>query len=382
MKRSFSSAGVTGSSLALIAATYGLVRLAFGLVLPDAQRDLGFDAALGGAISSGGSALYVAAALVGFVGAARAPRAAVIAAGATAAAGAAGMAMAPDVTTFAAAAILGSAGAGLASPAVVAVIESHPVTRGDPRAQTIANSGTGPGLVVAGVLAIVLLPDWRVAWAIAAVTSALAGLAVLWALRGVPMGEERMPMPPRSWFGRHVPPLSAALLFGAGSAAVWTFGRTLLVDAGLDETVSVVAWISLGAGGAAVAVTARRLTSWGPQRAWVVTVVLAAMATAALPLTASGIVVAALVAAVFGWAYTAATGALIAWTTQLDPHRAAAGTAVLFVTLVLGQGIGAAILGLLMTGAGIGAAFAVGAGLCALATVFARREARVAAAAA
>lgn len=381
MKRSFSSRWITGSALALIAATYGLVRLAFGLVLPDAQRDLGFDAALGGAISSGGSALYVAAALVGFVGAARAPRAAVIAASATAAVGAAGMAMAPDVSTFAAAAILGSAGAGLASPAIVAVIENHPATRDDARAQTIANSGTGPGLAVAGVLALVLLPEWRVAWAIAAVCSALAGIAVLRASRGAPTVRERMPLPPRSWFHRHMAPLTAALLFGAGSAAVWTFGRTLLMDAGLGETVSVVAWIALGAGGAAVAVTARRWASWGPRRAWVVTVVLAAAATAALPLAASGVVVAALVAAVFGWAYTAATGALIAWTTQLDPRRAAAGTALLFVTLVLGQGIGAAVLGLLMTGMDAGVAFAVGAGLCASATVFASRDARVAAAA-
>ncbi|KEP75510.1 MFS transporter, partial [Microbacterium sp. SUBG005] len=96
MKRSFSSGWVTAAALALIAATYGLVRLAFGLVLPDAQRDLGFDDALGGAISAGGSALYVVAALVGFVAAARAPRAAVIAASASAAVGAAGMAMAPD----------------------------------------------------------------------------------------------------------------------------------------------------------------------------------------------------------------------------------------------------------------------------------------------
>lgn len=374
MKRSFSSGWVTAAALALIAATYGLVRLAFGLVLPDAQRDLGFDDALGGAISSGGSALYVVAALVGFVAAARAPRAAVIAASASAAVGAAGMAMASDVVVFAAAATLGSAGAGLASPAVVAVLESHPATRGDSRAQTIANSGTGPGLVLAGVLALVLLPEWRVAWAVAAVCSALAGAAVVGVSRGLLTTGARMPLPPRSWFAAHVVPLSAAVLFGAGSAAVWTFGRTLVVDAGLDETLSVVAWIALGVGGASVALTARLLAAWGPRRAWATTVVLAAVATVVLPVSASGIVGAVLVAAVFGWAYTAATGALIAWTTDLDADRAAAGTALLFVMLVLGQGVGAAVLGLLAAGVGGWAAFAVGAGLCAAAAVFAARR--------
>ena len=67
------------AAVALIAVTYGLVRLAFGLVLPDAQRDLGFDAAVGGAISSGGSALYVLGAVVGFATATRAPRSVVAA---------------------------------------------------------------------------------------------------------------------------------------------------------------------------------------------------------------------------------------------------------------------------------------------------------------
>ena len=49
--------------------------------------------------------------------------------------------------------------------------------------------------------------------------------------------------------------------------------------------------------------------------------------------------------AVFGWGYTAGTGALIAWTTEIAPERSAAGTAVLFVVLVLGQAVGAAGLG-------------------------------------
>ncbi|KEP73778.1 MFS transporter, partial [Microbacterium sp. SUBG005] len=107
-----------------------------------------------------------------------------------------------------------------------------------------------------------------------------------------------------------------------------------------------MAWIALGVGGASVALTARLLAAWGPRRAWAITVALAAVTTVVLPLSASGIVGAALVAAVFGWAYTAATGALIAWTTDLDADRAAAGTALLFVMLVLGQGVGAAVLGL------------------------------------
>jgi len=345
MKRAFSYVRVVGSATALIAATYGLVRLAYGLVLPDAQRDLGFDAAAGGAISSGGSALYVVGALIGFAVATRMPRAIVAAAATVAALGAAGMALAPNVAVFAAAAVVGSAGAGLASPAIVALLRAHPDTASRTGAQTIANSGTGPGLIVAGALALLLLPDWRSAWAVAAVVTALAGVAVLASARRLRFVSAGPDLPPRSWFTAHRRPLAVALIFGAGSAGVWTFGRTLLVEQGMHAAASTLAWIALGAGGAAVALTAGAMAGWGPRRAWAITVAVAAGATLLLVPAAGSIVSALAVCAAFGWAYTAATGALIAWTERIAPDRAAAGTAMLFVMLVLGQGIGAAALG-------------------------------------
>jgi predicted MFS family arabinose efflux permease len=364
---------VIAACLALIAATYGLVRLSFGLVLPDAQRELGFDASVGGMIAAGGSAMYVVGALVGFAAAARVPRVMIVAAAATAALGAGGVALAPGVGVFAGATVLGSAGAGLASPAVVAVLRSHPGTRTHPRAQMIANSGTGPGLVAASLLAIALLPDWRTAWWVASAVSALAGAAALIFTRRLRSGRERMPPPPASWFALHRAPLLAALLLGVGSAAVWTFGRVLLVDAGLDDTVSLLAWTALGVGGAAVVATARAISLWSARRAWAVTAAVGAIATLAFAGSAGSVAGAILMSVVFGWAYTSATGALIAWTTDIDSDRAASGTAVLFIMLVIGQGIGAAVLGALAAAGGTAAAFGAGALVCALAALPALR---------
>jgi len=65
--------------------------------------------------------------------------------------------------------------------------------------------------------------------------------------------------------------------------------------------------------------------------------------------------------AAFGWAYTAATGALIAWTAEIDAERAASGTALLFMLLVLGQAVGAVGLGALVDTAGYGTAFVLAA---------------------
>lgn len=353
--------GLVTAGTALIAVTYGLVRLAYGLYLPEIQVDLGFDAGTAGVISFAGSLAYVVGAVVGFVTAGVHYRGLVIAAGATAAVGTSGMALAPDVVPFAIAAVLSSVGAGLASPALVRILQRGLDDARQAGAQAIVNAGTGPGLVAAGVLGLVLLPQWRLAWLVAAGASVVAAGAVLAldgrvSTAGQAIGARGL-LPPRSWYVAHRGVLCAASTAGAASAGVWNFGRTLLVEAGLPGQVSVGAWISLGIGGAAVIATAGRLSRWRPRTVWALTAAVMAAATAAL-VAAPGVVPLAFAAcAAFGWAYTAATGALIAWTVEIDPTRAASGTALLFVVLVLGQAVGAVAVGSLVQAAGYDVAF-------------------------
>ena len=333
----------------MIAATYGLVRLAYGLFLPDVQRDLGLGVGAAGGISAGASIIYCAGALLGFLVAGWHPRALVLVSGVSAALGACGMALSPGAGWFAGFAIMGSAGAGLASPALVAVLQRNPSTRRSPRAQAIVNAGTGPGLVAAGLLALVLLPDWRLAWGIAAVLTIAVAAAVLRADRsGAERAGARRPLPPASWYRAHRRVLAAALLMGAGSAAVWTYGRTFLVASGATEVVSVSAWIALGVGGTVVIGTARGMERWSPRTSWTLTACTIAASTALLAVAAGSAPLALAACAAFGWGYTAGSGALIAWTTSIDAPRAPAGTALLFVTLILGQALGAAALGALI----------------------------------
>jgi predicted MFS family arabinose efflux permease len=388
MKRAFSfgprGAALVAAGCALIAATYGLVRLAFGLFLPDVQADLGLDDTGAGLVSSGASLVYCVGALVGFVVGPHHPRALVVAAALTAGGGAAGMAAAPGVTVFAVAAILASAGAGPASPALVTIVHRSVTPGTEDRAQTTVNAGTGPGLVVAGFLALVLLPGWRLAWTVIAVVTAAVALLVL-RLDHAPDAGPRTPgagsparrpspppsswLPPRDWFVAHTAPIVAALLLGAGSAGVWTYGRAHLVAAGVTETTSVTAWIALGGGGAAVIVTARHLAMLRPPTAWGLTAAGVALASAALGLL-PGVTTAALVACVgFGWAYTAGSGVLIAWTAHLDAERASSGTSMLFVALVLGQAIGSAGAGVLAGATSTGTALLAAAAVSGAAAV-------------
>ncbi|MFJ6170430.1 MFS transporter [Curtobacterium sp. NPDC092190] len=393
MKRSFSlpTPVLLASGLGLVAATYGLVRLAFGLFLPDVQRDLGFGADVGGAVSSGASVLYCTGAVVGFLLADRAARWLVVVAALTAGLGAITTAASATTVVFGVAAVMASSGAGLASPAMVQLVAGRLDGAARDRAQAVVNSGTGPGLVAAGVLALVLLPDWRTAWAAAGVVTLLVGAVVFLAAgRGAPDTRSapaaaqrsalRAALPGRSWFGAQVVPVVVALLFGAGSAVVWTYGRSALVGAGVPSGLTVVAWIALGVGGASVAVTARWTSGLPAARLWLLTTTLAAVAVLTLGLLPHVVGAALVACALFGWGYTAATGALIAWTTEIDQDHAAAGTALLFVVLVAGQALGAAAAGVLVGPAGTATTFTAAAAVVAVAAttplVAARRELR------
>jgi predicted MFS family arabinose efflux permease len=374
--RNLRSPGLVAASTALIAATYGLVRLAYGLFLPDVQADLSFGPATAGLISSGASLLYCLGAVVGFFAASRYSRALVVAAGLVASVGAAGMAAAPVTGVFAASSIGASAGAGLASAALVTIVGRNVDRDANDRSQTMVNAGTGPGLVAAGVLALVLLPDWRLAWLVVAGFTALVTAAVIVLDRrssiqvdvqhdysAASHGRPRPATPTQSWFASHAHIIAAALLFGAGSAAVWNYGRTLLADAGASEATSIAAWVALGMGGTAVITSARRLGVLEPRTLWTVSAIVVTASSTTLAVFPSLTVTALIACAAFGWGYTAGTGALIGWTTQTDPARAAAGTSVLFVTLVLGQALGATAVGIVVSSAGFSPAFLVAAAL-------------------
>ncbi len=362
MKRSLSfgpsrPTALVAAGTALIALTYGLVRLAYGLFLPEVQADLGLGTSAAGYVSAGASTSYCAAAVLGFVTAGRRPRLLVLGAGLSAGVGSAAMASAQHPAVFSIAAILGSAGAGLASPAMAQLVRGSSAPPVRERDQARVNAGTGPGLVAAGLLALALLPNWRLAWGLVAALAVGVTAAVLWldgerAARGAGLG-----VPTRSWWVALGDLVAGALGMGAGSAAVWNFGRTVLVGAGASERTSVLAWVALGLGGTAVIGTARLLDGVGPVAAWGVGTSVAGGATAVLALAPSRSGWALLACVAFGWGFTAATGALIAATSRIDPEQAPAGTSLLFVVLVLGQALGAPLVGSLASTAGFAPAF-------------------------
>lgn len=381
MKRTFlftsrPSSALTVAGLGLVAATYGLVRLTYGLFLPDVQTSLGLGDAAAGRVASGGSLAYCVGALAGFVTGRERPRALVVAAASSAAVGTLGMAVAPSVAVFAPSAVVASAAAGLVSPALVTVVGRTVDADHRDRAQSVVNAGTGPGLVAAGVLAMLLLPHWRLAWALSGLVTVLLAVAVLRLDRGGRGPAEVRALPPTSWYRGHAVPLVGSLLLGVASASVWTYGRNLLLQAGTSEPVSTLAWIGIGVGGTAVVATAATMDRRLPHVAWAITT--GAVAASCLVLSAAPHVLPLALAAFvgFGWGFVAATSALIAWAARIDAERAAAGTSMLFVALVAGQSAGAALAGQAVGPVGLRVVLAASAAVAGAAAALALVEAR------
>lgn len=358
----------------LIAGTYGLVRLAYGLFLPDIDRSVPLGTATAGFIASGSSVAYCVGALAGVALDGR-PRVLLVASVATASGGAVAMALAPGLALLAPAVVVASTGAGLASPGLVAVVARTVSPQRADAAQATVNAGTGPGLVAAGVLALAM-PDWRAAFVLSAAVTALAGGGVLLLDRGSVRPASGSRTPARGGAAALTAlgvPALAAILMGAASAVTWTYGRTQLAATGAGDTTTVLAWIALGAGGTATVLTAGRLASLSPQRAWLLTSAVVAASTAGLGLTDAPRLLHGMACFGFGWGFVAASSALIAWASRVVPTRRAAGTSVLFVALVLGQAVGAALAGVVADGFGMSTAFLLSA-LVALAAAACGRD--------
>ncbi|TGO04462.1 MFS transporter [Serinibacter arcticus] len=331
----------------LIAVTYGVVRYGYGLQLPQLTAEFGLSSTTAGLIASGSFAAYCLAALVARRIVRRSPRAVLWLAAGLAAGGAGVVAVAGSPWVMASGVLVAGGAAGAASPALVAAVAAGvPVARAA-RAQSVVNAGTGLGVVAVGAAVLAAPHLWRPVWVAAAVAALVAAAVV----------DRRTPWPARSRPGADLrtdrdgaAPLrgavTAALLAGAGSAAVWTFGRDLVTTAGgLSERTTAALWVLLGAAAVLGAASGDVVRVLGLPWAWTLTAALSGAATAALVLVPDRTVVAALSAAVFGGAYTALSGVLISWAAQLRPDGAGAATAVLFTALTAGQAAGAAVAG-------------------------------------
>lgn len=356
------------AGLAVIGATYGLARYGYGLYLPELRAAFPLSTAVAGAIASGSFAAYcLTAALAGRLVVRGRARTALWLAGGSAALGSAVVAVAWSWQSLAVGILIAGSGAGFATPALVEAVAATVPAEAESRAQGVVNSGTGAGVVLGGLVVLSAPQAWRWAWAGFAV---VALLCTWWADRCTawPSGP-RLPVPgaargPARTLRR---PLAAAVVAGAGSASVWTFGRDLVTAAGIPSGVAGLLWCLLGVAGLAGGLSGHLVDRVGVRSAWPFSAGLAAAAVVLLASSPGSVAAAALSLACFGAAFVALSGVLIAWGTEAVPHAAGQAAAVVFIGLTAGQAVGAVVLGALAGTIGVPPTFVVAAGLLALA---------------
>jgi predicted MFS family arabinose efflux permease len=353
---------------ALIGASYGLGRYAYGLYLPSLRTELGFGAATAGAVAAGAYAGFcvglVAAAVVAGRGHARA---AALAAGAGAAAGTAAIAVAGSTAVVAAGVALGGLSTGLASPALAGLIAATVAPGRRDRAMTVVNAGTGLGVLVCAPAALAAPDSWRAACALFAALSLAVTAAVAAATAGGSgPGRDAAPRPAARSAApslRDRAPLAVgAVGLGAAGSAYWTFGRDLLTAAGAGGDGPAL-WMALGAASILGAFAGDGVARGQAGRLWAVLLVALGASTAGLALAPSSLPLALGSAVVFGASFVALTGIVILWATRLDEHRPAAAVSGAFVLLALGGLAGAPVVGALIDHAGWAAGFLAAAGV-------------------
>lgn len=337
--------GATG--FGLIAVCYGFARFAFGLFLPRIAADLGLSSALGGTIAGGSFlgfclAIVVAARCTERLGA----RPVAVAAGLVAAVGMLGIALAPSAAWLGAAVIFAGMSTGLASPALAAAVTAMAPPANRDTCNTAINAGTSAGVALSGPVAVMMGADWRLAFAgfaAAALAMSLATLAVL-------AGGKQAPATPGPLLPAFTPDLKrlvmAALLTGAASTVVWSFGGELAIaNLGWDSGEVGMLWTAMGASGLAgaaagylVARAGLRAIHLGFHVAMAASIVAVGCTLGSPALVFGG-------GAVFGAAYLMLTGVYLVWGISALPERPATGVTVAFLALTVGQALGAPVFG-------------------------------------
>lgn len=357
--------GMVAAGAALIACCYGFARFAYGLFAPQLQEEFAMSPTLTGVVGAGSYLGYCLAIVVSLLLTERlGPRAVAVGAGVVATVGTATVAVAPSALVLAVGVLVAGSSTGLASPPLAAAIARWVRTEGRDRAQTLANGGTGLGVVASGPVALVVTEEWRWAWATFAVVSALV---TVWVARTVPAADRTAGPAERTgprWVAGAGRMVAGALLMGAASMAVWTFGQDL-VGAGdaAGPLLPGLAWTVLGAAGVAGAFSGDLVGRIGLAASWTGSMLVMSAATLLLTLLVDRVATVLVAAALFGAAYLALTGVLLVWGTRLFPDNPSYGVTMAFLLIAVGQVVGAPATGALADAATLTTAFVACAGL-------------------
>lgn len=347
--------GATG--FGLIAVCYGFARFAFGLFLPQMREDLALSASLAGLISGGAFFAYCVAIIISArvserIGA----RAVAVAAGLVATAGMIGIAVAPSPVWLAVFVVLAGTSTGLASPPMADAVALGVAPERRDSTNTWINAGTSAGVALSGPIALVLGGQWRLVFVLFAGVALVLAVAAFFAL----------PMTSAAQRDKNasagLPTLSpnlarligAAFLMGAASTTIWSFGGEIAsTQLGWTTTGIGLLWIAIGAAGITGAAAGALVARFGINTVHRMFLGVLAASLALVGLAFTTPLLTLVGGALFGAAYVMLTGVYLVWGTTTLAQRPATGLMVGFLTIAIGQTLGAPVFGFVMGHVGL-----------------------------
>ncbi len=334
----------------MIAATYGLARFSFGLLLPAINESLEMSEFVSGMISSLFYLAYCLTIILSTVITTKeGPRRMIISAGMSAFAGLLLIGVTPNVWLLALGVLLAGGSTGLVSPPYGAAISLWIKESNQGKANTWVNSGTSFGIALSGAGAILLAPNWRLTYLIYAI---LTFLILIWNFQTIPKNG----MSSRVRFKKGnlsirgvkgaIPLTLASLTLGFSTAAFWTFSRSFIEVAGdYSEWQLSGFWVIIGLFGVLGGFSGSQVEKWGLSLAYKVGSLSIASSSIILSFAPENLLMSYLSAGIFGSSYIFLTGVLLVWGIRVFITNASLGIGVPFLTLAMGQVIGSVLAG-------------------------------------
>lgn len=337
-------------AIAMIAATYGLARFSFGLLLPGISESLNMSEHVAGVISSLFYFAYCFAIVVStLVTTKEGPRRMILLAGLSALTGLLVMTGAPNAGVLALGVLFAGASTGLVSPPYGAAISLWIAREKQGKANTWVNSGTSLGIIITGVMAYFLTSNWRLTYLIYATMTLFVLIWNNWAIPKTGLNSKltfkKGKLSIRGIKGAGFLSL-ASLNLGISTAPFWTFSRTFIELAGVysDWQLSLF-WIVIGLFGVLGGFSGSLIEKWGLPAAYKLGSLLLASASIILAFTPSYWLFPYVAAGVFGSFYIFLTGALLVWGIRVFITNASLGISIPFLLLAVGQAIGSLLSG-------------------------------------
>lgn len=361
------------AGFAATAVTFGPARNGYGLFLPYFREEFGLSTLLLGLIASGLYLGYLLAlCAVGLLASRVGPLPFITAGLVSAALGMALVAFAPNAPLLAVGVVLAGSSAGWSwapyNDAVAHLVAQH--RQG--RVLSVISTGTTFGILAAGLSALLVGADWRVAWLAFAGAAVVALAPNVRVLRGLTSRADNAADSAQgsslTWRdlvrSESVPLFVVAASFGVVSAFYFSFAVDLIVSTGVSRTFSGPALYTLiGVAGASGLFTGDAVGHFGIKRVLLLTLLCLGAAAFVLGLAPSSWAAIGVSAALFGVGVMVMSALLSIWSSSVFAAQPSVGFSATLVVFGVGLTLGPVTLGALANPLGLDVVFLVSGGL-------------------